>query len=119
MTDLFRLFKALFERSERFMMSEGTALKNDEILPLWLGGAAVTGPLAARAQQTKAHVIGISGAGHPDPAHFVARLVREELAKPEMPMGVTADMKCASRRQRGAASGAGVLNSSGSRSTCW
>jgi hypothetical protein len=45
-----------------------------------LGGAAVTGPLAARAQQTKVHVIGILGLGNPDPAHFVA-VVREELAK--------------------------------------
>src|SRR3954462_2757418 len=45
-----------------------------------LGGAAVTLPLAARAQQAKVHVIGILALGNPNPAEFVA-VVRAELTK--------------------------------------
>src|SRR5262245_41757007 len=43
-------------------------------------GATVTLPLAARAQQAKARVIGILALGNPNPADFVA-VLREELTK--------------------------------------
>ena len=45
-----------------------------------LGGAAAAWPLAARAQSSKSHTIGILVLGNPDPARFLT-ILREDLAK--------------------------------------
>jgi putative tryptophan/tyrosine transport system substrate-binding protein len=54
-------------------------VKRREFITL-LGGAAAVWPIAARAQSSKRHTIGILVLGNPDPGRFLT-ILREELAK--------------------------------------